>query len=154
MTGGRRVVIGVGNDYRRDDGVGPRLVAALTALPDLADVELFTSDGEPSRMLDLWSGAELAVVVDTLRAPGRPAGTWFEVDLGTAVLPEPAAAGTHGAGLGTAVRLGEVLDRLPRRLVVLVVCGAEFGFGVGLSAPVQAALVPVSERVRELVIHR
>jgi hydrogenase maturation protease len=147
VAGGGRIVIGVGNEYRRDDGVGPRVVAELTG--DLAGAELRVTDGEPGRLLDLWAGVALAVVVDAVHAPDHPPGTWFEVTAGET--PESPAAGTHGAGLGTAVALGRALGRLPRRLVVLAVCGSEFGFGAGLSAPVEAAIAPVAARVRQLV---
>jgi len=146
----RCVVIGVGNEYRRDDGAGPRVVAELAGR--LTGVDLRVTDGEPSRMLDLWTDAALAVVVDAVHAPDRPAGAWFELAASDA--PEEPSAGTHGVGLGTAVALGRVLGRLPRRLVVLAVCGTEFGFGAGLSAPVEAAIRPVAERVRELVAPR
>jgi hydrogenase maturation protease len=144
---GGRIVIGVGNEFRRDDGVGPRVVAELTG--DLAGAELRVTDGEPGRLLDLWAGVALAVVVDAVHAPDHPPGTWFEV---CADAPEPPATGTHGAGLGTAVALGRALGRLPHRLVVLAVCGSEFGFGAGLSAPVEAAIAPVAARVRQLVV--
>jgi hydrogenase maturation protease len=143
----RRVVIGVGNEYRRDDGVGPRVVAELTGR--LTGVDLRVTDGEASRMLDLWTGTALAVVIDAVRAPDRPPGAWFELSA-SATTEEPAAAGTHGVGLGTAVALGRALGRLPDRLVVLAVCGTEFGFGASLTAPVEAAVRPVAERVREL----
>jgi len=150
MADHRRVVIGVGNEYRRDDGVGPRVVAELTGR--LPDVELRITDGEPSRMLDLWTGAALAIVVDAVYAPDRPVGAWFE--LAATDAPAEPSAGTHGVGLGTAVALGRVLGRLPERLVVLAVCGSEFGFGAGLSAPVEAAVRPVADRVRELIVPR
>jgi hydrogenase maturation protease len=143
------VVIGIGNEYRRDDGIGPRVVAELTGT---ADVELRIGDGEPGRMLDLWSGAGLAVVIDAFHDPARRAGTWLELSLDEAAgAAESPAAGTHGVGLGGAVALGRVLDRLPDRLVVLAVCGREFGFGTGLSAPVEAAVPAVAIRVRELI---
>src|ERR1043165_8817449 len=73
MTG-RVVVIGVGNPFRRDDGVGPAVVEALRDhVPD--GTVLAVSDGEPSRMLDLWHGADTVVVVEAVRThpawPGR-----------------------------------------------------------------------------------
>ena len=148
MTDHRRVVIGVGNEYRRDDGIGPRVVAELTGR--LSGVDLRVTDGEPSRMLELWVDAELAVVIDAVDAPDRPAGAWFELSASDA--PQEPSGGTHGVGLGTAVALGRVLGRMPNRLVVLAVCGSEFGFGAGLTAAVEAAVRPVADRVRELVV--
>ncbi|MEV4347535.1 hydrogenase maturation protease [Actinoplanes sp. NPDC049596] len=147
----RRVVIGVGNEFRRDDGFGPEVVAELRGRRDarLAGVELCVSDGEPSRMLDAWSGAELAVVIDVAAGTGRSSG-WCELSL-----PEPGearhVASGHGIGLGVTAALARALDRLPERLVALVAYGQEFGFGVGLSDGVAAAVQPVAERVIALV---
>jgi hydrogenase maturation protease len=77
-AGARRIVIGVGNEYRRDDGFGPLVIAELSARrardPRLADVGLCACDGEPTRLLDLWTGADLAVVVDVVRDGGDHPG--------------------------------------------------------------------------------
>jgi hypothetical protein len=47
---GRVVVIGVGNEFRRDDGAGPRLVAGLRERAP-ADVDFFVSDGDPASIM-------------------------------------------------------------------------------------------------------
>jgi hydrogenase maturation protease len=153
---GRRVVIGVGNDYRRDDGFGPAVVAALAVRqgfdPRLAAVDLQVSDGEPTRLIDLWTGADIAVVVDAVLDDGHHAGHRHELVLQTLdELAGDSAASSHGISLGSTVALGRVLGRLPHRLVVLAVSGTEFGFGQGLTAPVAAAVPPVIERACDLV---
>ena len=67
----RVVVIGIGNEFRRDDGIGPATVARLRGQAPAA-VQLLVSDGEPAGLIEAWSGADLAVVVDAVRAePGR-----------------------------------------------------------------------------------
>jgi hydrogenase maturation protease len=152
----RRVVIGVGNEYRCDDGFGPLVVAALadrrTRDPGLAGVELRVSDGEPARLLDLWAGADLVVVVDAVRDSGDVPGRTYELVLDEVDgMAENAAASSHGIGLGSTVALARALDRLPRRLTVLAVSGREFGFGVELTPQVAAMVQPVARRVAELL---
>ena len=89
----RVVVIGVGNRYRGDDGVGHRVIDRLSE--DVAEAqaqaghpsrpptgrlertELCYSDGEPSRLLDQWDGADLAIVVDAV-ATGSSASSTAE----------------------------------------------------------------------------
>lgn len=144
MTESRAVVIGVGNEYRRDDGVGPAVLAELTrrALPGL---DLVLSDGEPTHLLDAWTGRPLAVVVDAVlcepSAPGRLHRTVLAGDVPVT------AASTHGLGIPDAVQLAQVLDRAPARLVVLAVEAADLGFGVGLSTAVAAAVPAVVDAV-------
>src|SRR3954454_24328383 len=140
----RRVVIGGGNEYRRDDGFGPAVVARLAELraadPRLAPVELRASDGEPNRLLDLWTGTDLAVVGDAGRDGADHGGHRYELVLDQlAELADDGATSSHGVSLGSTVELGRALGRLPRRLVVLAVGAAEFGFGAGLSPQVAAA---------------
>jgi hydrogenase maturation protease len=151
----RRVVIGVGNEFRRDDGFGPRVVTELERRrdedPRLAAVELRVCDGEPTRLLDGWAGAALAVLIDVTDAGDDRVGGWSEFAF-TDVLPgDIGAEGTHQMPLSTTVSLARALDRLPGRLVVLVAHGHEFGFGPGLTGPVAAAVVPVADRVCDLV---
>jgi hydrogenase maturation protease len=155
----RIVVIGVGNEYRRDDGFGPAVIATLAELhradPRLSAAHLAVSDGEPARLLDLWTGAELAVVVDAVRDGADHGGHRYELVLDeVAGLADGRAASSHGISLGSTVELGQALGRLPRRLVVLAVGGREFGFGAGLTPEVAAAVEPVAERVLALVSAR
>ena len=138
------VVVGVGNEFRRDDGVGPAVARELGRLGVPAQI----TDGDPVRLMEAWAGADLVVVVDAVRCtparPGRVHRMSF-IDVG-----EPATS-SHGFGIPEAVELAQVLDRLPRRLVVFAVEVAEVGFGPGLSEPVAAA-VPglVREVLREV----
>lgn len=144
------VVMGVGNPYRRDDGVGPALAAAIGALK-LPDVTVLTSDGEPGRLLDAWSGAELAVVVDAMCRDGGKPGQIHRVgvtDGGPASdLACSGSASTHGLGIGEAIALARALDRLPVRLVVYAVEADDVGHGEQLSPSVTASLPRLTELV-------
>ncbi len=144
----RKVLIGVGNPYRQDDGIGPALAAAIAAL-DPPGVNVLACDGEPSRLLDAWTGAELAVVVDATRhgdggTPGR-IRRFTEDRLADA--DSSGSASTHGLGLADAVELGRALAQLPERLVVFAVEAQDIGYGNQLSPPVAAALGELTRRV-------
>ena len=143
------VVVGIGNEYREDDGVGLVVVAEIERR-GLPNVRVVSTDGEPSRMIEAWSGADVAVVVDAVRltdpTPGRVHRMLVD-DLPGHV----SAASSHGLGVPEAVELARVLDRLPGRLVLYTVEVAETGFGVGLSDPVAAAVGDLVDTVlREL----
>ncbi len=144
MTGAGPVVIGVGNEFRRDDGIGLAVLAELRrrAVPG---VDLAVCDGEPTQLLDAWGGRPLAVVVDAVRCepsmPGRVHRTTLD-----GALPGTAAS-THGLGIPEAVRLAQAVDRAPHRLVVYAVEAADLGFGVGLSPAVEQAVPDVVDAV-------
>ena len=133
------VVIGVGNEFRRDDGAGPAVIGALRDRVS-PGVELVVTDGEPTRLVEAWTGAALAVVVDAVRAepphPGRVHR--FVVDR-----PGPGAgrpASSHGFGLDDAIALALALDRMPGHLIVHAIEAANLTQGPGLTPPVAGAV--------------
>ncbi|MDT0166438.1 hydrogenase maturation protease [Actinotalea sp. AC32] len=147
-------VVGLGSPDRGDDAVGPAVARGVAALR-LPDVRVLTHE-DPTDLVELWTGAELAVVVDGVRS-GAPAGTLHVVDagVGTRGLAHPWAAtghgGTHAFGLATAVELARALDRLPPRLVVVGVEVAVLDHGAPLSGAVAHAVGPAVAAVAELV---
>ncbi|MGF2944526.1 hydrogenase maturation protease [Mycobacterium sp. Lab-001] len=143
MTAGT-VVIGLGNPYRRDDGVGVAAAAALERLA-LPGVEVRTAISDPMDLIEAWSGRDLAVVIDAVvtaaAVPGRvrrraPA----DLDTGDGL-------SSHGPHLGRALALGRVLGRVPGALVVFTVEVADVGHGTELTPRVAAAVPDVVECV-------
>lgn len=144
----RRVVIGVGNPYRGDDGAGLAVAErARACLP--AEVDVLECEQEPTRLLDAWEAAEAAVVVDAV-VSGAPPGTVHRYDASDSPLPARVfRSSTHAFGVGDAVELARTLGRLPSRIVVYGVEGANFEAGAALSPPVLAAVDDVVRRLEE-----
>ncbi|MFJ9535946.1 hydrogenase maturation protease [Streptomyces sp. NPDC101225] len=155
----RIAVIGVGNEFRRDDGVGWAVLARLRERAARAPLPPgsvhATCDGDPGRLIGLWEDADLAVVVDAAHAhPGTP-GRVHRLELDGGLLAQSSTTSSHGLGLGEAVELARALGRLPRRLVVYAVEGADSSLGTGLSPAVAAAVEPLARAVeREIARHR
>ena len=145
-SGAPVVVIGVGNEFRRDDGVGPAVVASLRdQVPP--GVGLVVTDGEPTRLIEAWNGAALAVVVDAVRAePPRP-GTVHRFVVDGPGTGAGRAASSHGLGFDDAIRLAMALDRMPARLIVHAIEAADLSQGPGLTPPVAAAVATVAAAV-------
>lgn len=142
MKSAKVVVIGIDNSFRRDDGVGAEVASTVRALVP-PTVSVLTLDGESARLVDAWSGADVAIVVDAVRS-GRVPGDIRRLDI-DALPGVETRAGTHGFGLAEAVELARVLDRLPGRLVLWGVEGADFAEGCGLT-PAVARAVPLAAR--------
>ncbi|MFJ7175954.1 hydrogenase maturation protease [Streptomyces massasporeus] len=160
VTHARIAVIGVGNEFRRDDGVGLAVAARLLeraecrdALP--AGTVVATCDGDPARLIGLWEGAGLAVVVDAAHAePGHP-GLVHRIELDAERPAQPPTTSSHGLGLGEAVELARVLGRLPGHLVVYAVEGADTSVGAGLTPAVEGVVEPLAASVEdEIIRHR
>ncbi|WP_037559690.1 hydrogenase maturation protease [Spirillospora albida] len=141
------IVIGVGNPFRRDDGAGP---AVIDALRGRVAATLAVTDGEPARLIELWAGADLAIVVDAVRADPPVPGRVHDLGADAAALAGPAVSG-HAFGLGEAVALGRAVGRLPGRLRVLAIEGLDFGLGAGLTPQVAAGVAAAAARVTALL---
>jgi hydrogenase maturation protease len=145
-AGSQMVVIGVGNEFRHDDGAGPAVLARLRdRVPP--GVELMLMDGEPTRLIEAWTGVALAIVIDAVRAdPSRP-GRSHRFVLDHPRTGTTRAASSHGFGLDDAVRLAHALDRMPGRLVVHAIEAADLTQGAGLTPVVAAAVDDVANAV-------
>ncbi|SFR02152.1 hydrogenase maturation protease [Lentzea waywayandensis] len=133
------VVIGVGNEFRRDDGIGPAVARAVAESGVHAEI----SDGDPARLLEAWDGADLVVIVDAIRCTPAVPGRWHRTTLPHSI----PAASSHGLGVPEAVELAEALDRRPEHLVIYAVEVADVGFGIGLSPAVAAAAATLTSAV-------
>lgn len=139
-------VIGVGNDFRRDDAAGLEVARRVRAAAP-AGVRVLEHDGEPAGLLDAWDGADVAYVVDAVRGTDGP-GAVHRIEVGDAPLRHRQDRdSTHALSLGEAVALGRVLDRLPARLVLLGVEGGDFTAGEGLGPEVAAAVEAVAAEI-------
>ncbi len=141
------VVIGIGNELRRDDGVGPA-VARAVADRGLPGVRVLDCAAEPTAILDAWTGTRLAVLVDAV-AGGRPGriGSHRLADIA-----EPRPVSSHDLSLTQTWHLGRALGRAPAEVVVVTVDVADTGHGVGLTAAVAAAVPAASALVEAVVL--
>ncbi len=137
-------LIGIGNPLRGDDAIG-LLVARRARELAGSGVEVMELEGEPSRLIDAWQDADVAVVVDAVRS-GAPEGTVMRFDAAAEPLPASVTAtSTHALGLGDAIEIARALDRLPRRLVVYAIEGISFEAGSGVSPAVAATVDEVAQ---------
>jgi len=144
------LIIGIGNEYRRDDGVGVA-VAKLLREQNLPHTTIIAATGEGTALMEAWAGAGTVILVDAVVSGAVP-GTVHRFDaLAQPVLPELFNHSTHAFGVAGAIELGRVLNRLPARLIFYGIEGEDFASGVGLSAAVEGAVPPVAGRIGQEV---
>jgi hydrogenase maturation protease len=104
---------------------------------------------EPSRLLDLWAGADHAIVVDAARS-GAPPGTVRRFDATAGPLPAGITrSSTHLFGVADAVELARALGRLPAHLDVYAIEGQDFSAGTGLTAAVEQAVAALARSLSD-----
>ena len=142
----RIVIIGVGNEYRRDDGAGIVVARRLRTLFP-AGVKIVEESGEGAALIQAWQGAAWVIVVDAVRS-GAPPGTIHRFDARTAPVPTGFFHySTHAFSLAEAIELARSLDQLPPHLIVYGVEGENFTAGMGLTSSVEQAVESVIEQV-------
>ena len=134
----------MGNPFRRDDGAGVEVARHLRRLVPRG-VTILEHDGEPAGLLDAWQGAVDAYVIDSVRGddPGNVHQVHLSADTGVATGHERGS--THALGLGDAVELARVLDRLPSTLTIIGIEGTDFTTGEGMSPEVEKAVIKVAD---------
>ena len=146
----RIIIIGIGNEYRRDDGAGIIVARRLrTLLSNSATI--LEESGEGAALIQAWQGAAWVMLVDAVRS-GAPAGSIHRLDARKAPVPRGFFHySTHAFSVAEAVELARSLNQLPPYLVVYGIEGENFAAGVGLSPPVEQAVQGVAERAAEEV---
>jgi len=141
------LVIGLGNEFRCDDGCGP-LVARLVDQKRCAGVRLIQPLADGTGMVMEWSGVDAAFVVDSVRSGAEP-GRIFRFEPLVETIPETVfrPTSTHRLGITQIVRLAQALDRLPLRLIVYGIEGTNFEHGTDMTPAVAQAAQDVAERI-------
>lgn len=142
MTDKEALVIGIGNPWRGDDGIGHAVVDALADTPGLATAK---SHGEPAELMELWQGHDPVILVDAIVTGAAP-GTLHRLDA-REPLPRGARYSSHGIGLAEAVELARSLDELPDTLIVHGIEPARLEDGAGLSPEIRDSLARVVRRI-------
>lgn len=136
-------MIGVGNAFAGDDGVGPAVAEAMRGLPGL-DAGVCA----PSRLAERLLDGGPVVLVDAVRGAGPPGRVLV---LGPEELVSLGGASSHGFGVAEALRLAGALGPLPPLRVVGVTVAEGLHAGPGLSPAVREAVAIAIKKVLELV---
>jgi hydrogenase maturation protease len=140
-------VIGVGNEWRRDDAAG-LVVARRLRDTLLTGVRVVEHEGEPLDLIEEWSAASEAIVIDAVNSDAEP-GTIHRLEaVSTRLAAEQFRGSTHALSVAEAVELARALERLPDRLLVYGIEGRSFTAGSGLTAEVEQAVRTVVSELR------
>ena len=148
-------VIGCGNPNRRDDGVGPAVVALLRERPLPADVKLFDAGTDGMSVLYHARGATSLAIVDA-RVPEAAPGAVFEVPGRELAAAPPASFNQHDFRWDHALYAGRKIygAAFPDDVTVFLIEADSIDLGLGLSAAVEAAARQVADRICELAAAR
>jgi hydrogenase maturation protease len=141
------LVLGLGNPFRGDDGVGPRIIEELTrrGLPEgVTALDVGTAGLD---LLNILEGWEQAVIVDAAEI-GQEPGQFMRFTPDEARLTQTDDLfSLHNAGLSEALALADALGQTLPKLVIFGVQPAEIDWREGLSPTVEAAVPALTDAV-------
>jgi hydrogenase maturation protease len=146
------LVLGVGNTLMRDDGVGVRLMEALSAVePELPGVEYLDAGTLSFLLLPRIEDCAALLVLDAAHLESHPGairclqGTAMDEFLRTA------RCSVHEVGVRDLLDVARLTGRLPERRAFIGMQPLETGWGELLSTPVTAALAEAVSAARAVL---
>lgn len=142
----RLLIIGIGNKYRSDDGVG-LLIARRLHETLSAPVTMIEQSGEGAALMEAWKDFQDVILIDAVHS-GAPPGTIFRFEAHQQAIPTQFFHySTHAFSVAEAIELARALNQLPPRLIVYGIEGKNFAAGIELSPEVDKMTPEVVDRV-------
>jgi hydrogenase maturation protease len=143
-----RAVVGLGNPYRCDDGVGPALVDRL-AERDLPSTDLLDLGDAGFELVHVLADYETVVIVDAVAFGGEP-GEIAVFDPDDAE-PTRAQRGSHRTDPFELLELAGQVGETPAAVRLVGVQPADVSFGEGLTPPLADAIAVAADTVVDVV---
>jgi hydrogenase maturation protease len=131
-------IIGIGNEYRNDDGVGLFVARKLKEIR-LRDVSICELSGEGVELMEAMENRSTVFLVDAVYS-GAPHGTTYRIDAASQKIPSRFFHySTHSFSVAESIELARTIGRLPNQCILFGIEGKDFGAGMALTETVLEA---------------
>ncbi|MEM1959614.1 MAG: hydrogenase maturation protease [Candidatus Nitrosocaldus sp.] len=155
------IIVGVGNEYRRDDGIGIVVARHLKSMLDSNDVDV-VEVSDASSIIDVMEmGYKKMIIVDAIHSSAA-VGTIYRfskeemlnmTNIKRYLLLPSSASSTHAMDIVEALKLAiELGIARDMDVVMFGVEGKDFGLGRGLSKEVERSIHRVVEEVAKEIV--
>ena len=142
----KTIVVGLGNDFRSDDGAG-LAVLRLLGSRNISGVHLVELRDDLTRLLDHFQDVTCAYIIDAVQS-GSPPGTIHRIEAtGEHFSQENLPRSTHGLSLSHLLELARLQGEIPKKLVIYGVEGERFGYGNTMTRAVHEAVAAVVDSI-------
>ncbi len=140
------LLVGVGNEYRSDDGIG-LMVARAIKEKQHPSVIVKEESGEGAALMESWQGFQNVMIVDAVSSGALP-GTIFRIEANKGTVPiKFFHYSTHAFSVAEAIELARTMNVLPSKLIVYGIEGKNFAAGTTISTNVQKAAKQVVKQI-------
>jgi hydrogenase maturation protease len=145
----KTLILGVGNTWRRDDGVGIEAIELLRQ-ENLPNVDLIDGGIDGLSLIDTIKQYQQAIIIDAVDMQLTP-GTVKSFDAEEARIKiKHDALSTHGFGLAEVIGLLEKLG-CNTEIKIIGVQPQDISFGEGVTEPVKASLLEIVKLCRSIL---
>jgi hydrogenase maturation protease len=144
------LVLGVGNPYRRDDGIGPAVISRLKSEWRLREsyVDLLDGGTDGLSLIEYIEGYAKVLVVDAVDMGVAPGEVRMFSPEEAKLTIKADALSTHGFGLAEVIALMEKLE-MKTDMRIIGIQAKDVTFGEGMSPEVSSKIEEILELVRE-----
>jgi hydrogenase maturation protease len=140
------LLIGLGNEYCSDDGIG-LVIARKIRERRISSVVVREESGEGASLMEAWHGYENVILVDAISSGSTP-GTVFKINAREETVPAKFFHySTHAFSVAEAVELARAMKALPPRIVIYGIEGANFSAGISISSIVSESAKNVVDQI-------
>lgn len=140
------LLIGIGNEYRSDDGIG-LVIARKIRERQPPSVSVKEESGEGAALIEAWQGYKNVILVDAISSGAKP-GTIHKIDARKETVPAKFFHySTHTFSVAEAIELARTMNMLPPRLLVYGIEGASFTAGINIMPIVLKSSNKVVEQI-------
>ena len=140
------LLIGIGNEYRSDDGAGLAVCRELK-IKKLPGAQVIECGCDGAVLMEIWKDAKRVILIDAVSSGVRP-GAIYRFDVHTEQIPLSISfQSTHAFGVAEAIGLARVLEQLPPYLIIYAIEGKNYSNGKGLSQEVEKGVQQIVELV-------
>jgi len=140
------LLIGIGNEYRSDDGIALSIVSSIQEL-NLPNVLIKEESGEGAALMEAWLGYDNVILIDAVSSGAKP-GTIFRIEAHKEKIPAKFFHySTHLFGAAEAIELARSLHKIPQKLIIFGIEGINFNSGLQISPVVMEAGKKIIEHV-------
>ena len=144
------LVLGIGNPFRRDDGIGPAVIHHLQLENNLERVDLLDGGIDGLSLINYMKGYEKVLVVDAVDMGMTPGDVQVFSPSEAKLTIKADTLSTHGFGLAELIALMEKLE-MKTDLCIIGIQAKDVRFGEGMSPEVSSKIEKVLKLVKEQV---
>jgi hydrogenase maturation protease len=142
------LVLGVGNPFRRDDGIGPAVISRLKSENHLNGVDLLDGGTDGLSLIDYIEGYEKVLVVDAVDMGAAPGEVRMFSPEDAKLTIKADTLSTHGFGLAEVIALMEKLE-MKTDMHIIGIQAKDVNFGEGMSPELSSKIEEILKLIKE-----